>query len=375
MTKDSFEYRFKPGTSPDVLLKVPFGYQKTLADGMVIERDIAVAMRDGVKTYSGGNMNRLLRYTSLLLLACASVAAAQPVKPTRMLVGFPPGGNVDILARIFGERLGEAMGRPVVIEPRTGAAGQVAAEVLKASPADGYTLLLTPDSSLVVRALVTRKPPFDPVADFAPVAHTGLSAVALAVGAGIPAKNMREFADWLKANPERASVAVPGAGGSMHFFALMIGQELGLKLQAVPYKGSGPSVSDVVAGHVASTVNPLGTMVTQYKAGKLRVMGVSGSQRASAAPDAPTFAEQGYTPLNMDSWFAIFAPAGTPAELVGRMNSVVIQALRTASIRERMRGLDLEILELSPAQLGALVKRDFERWTPVVKASGFAAED
>ena len=146
-------------------------------------------------------------------------------------------------------------------------------------------------------------------------------------------------------------------------------------MRAVPYKGSGPSVSDVVAGHVASTVNPLGTMVAQYKAGKLRLIGVSGSQRASAAPDALTFAEQGYTPLNMDSWFGIFAPAGTSAELVGRVNGAVIQAMRTPSVRERMRGLDLEILELTPAQLGALVKRDYERWTPAVKASGFTAED
>ncbi len=321
-------------------------------------------------------MSPMIRCVSIALLALSgSLAWGQAAKPTRMLVGFPPGGNVDILARIFGERLGEAMGRPVVVEPRPGAAGQVAAEVLKASPPDGYTLLLTPDASLVVRPLVTKKPPYDPVADFAPVAHTGLTALALAVGNGVPAKNMREFADWIKANPEQASVAVPGAGGSMHFFALMIGQELGLKIQAVPYKGSGPSVSDVVAGHVPSTVNPLGTMVTQYKSGKLRLIGVSGSQRALAAPDAPTFAEQGYTPLNMDSWFAILAPAGTPAELIGRMNGIVIQAMRTPSIRERMRGLDLEILELSPAQLGALVKRDYERWAPVVKASGFTAED
>jgi tripartite-type tricarboxylate transporter receptor subunit TctC len=320
-------------------------------------------------------MSLPIRFTALVLFAFAGAVVAQPVKPTRMLVGFPPGGNVDILARIFGERLGEAMGRPVIVEPRPGAAGQVAAEVLKSSPPDGYTLLLTPDASLVVRPLVTKRIPYDPVADFAPVAHTGLSALALGVGLGVPAKNMREFADWLKASPERGSVAVPGIGGSMHFFALMIGQELGQKLQAVAYKGSGPSVSDVVAGHIPATVNPLGTMVAQYKAGKLRLIGVSGSQRATATPEAPTFAEQGYTQLNLDSWFAIFAPAGTPADLVGRMNSIVTQAQRTPSIRERMRGLDLEILELSPAQLGALVKRDYERWMPVVKASGFTAED
>lgn len=208
-----------------------------------------------------------------------------------------------------------------------------------------------------------------------PVAHTGLSSQALAVGADVPARDLREFAAWIKSNPNRGSVALPGIGGSMHFFTVMIGQELGVKLTIIPYKGSGPSVSDVAAGHVPATVNPLGTMLAQAKAGKLRLIGVSGAGRATAAPDAPTFTEQGYASLNIDSWFAIFAPVGTPAELVGRLNSSVIQAERTPAIRERMRSLDLEIQELSPAQLGALVKRDYERWIPVIKASGFTAED
>ena len=310
----------------------------------------------------------------LLMLAAASTFA-QPAKPTRMLIGFPPGGNIDILARVFGERIAETLGRPVIVEPRPGATGQIAAELLKASPGDGYTLLLTPDSSLVVRPLVTKKPPYDPVTDFMPVAHTGLSSQALAVGADVPARDLREFSAWIKSNPNRGSVALPGIGGSMHFFTVMIGQELGVKLTIIPYKGSGPSVSDVAAGHVPATVNPLGTMLAQAKAGKLRLIGVSGAGRAAAAPDAPTFTEQGYASLNIDSWFAIFAPVGTPAELVGRLNSSVIQAERTPAIRERMRSLDLEIQELSPAQLGALVKRDYERWIPVIKASGFTAED
>ena len=310
-----------------------------------------------------------------LLGFAASAAVAQPVKPTRILVGFPPGGNVDILARVFGEKISETLGRPVIVESRPGATGQIAAELLKASPPDGYTLLLTPDSSLVVRPLVTKKQPYDPVTDFSPVAHTGLSAQALAVGAEVPVKDLREFAAWVKSNPARGSVALPGVGGSMHFFTVMIGQELGLKLQIIPYKGSGPSVNDVAAGHVPATVNPLGTLLAQAKAGKLRLIGVSGAGRAATAPDAPTFTEQGYASLNIDSWFGIFGPAGMPADLVNRLNNTVIQTSRTPSVRERMRGFDLEVQELSPAQLGALVKRDYERWIPIIKASGFTAED
>lgn len=320
-------------------------------------------------------MTKSPRITGGLMLLAAATAFAQPVKPTRMLVGFPPGGNIDILARVFGERMAETLGRPVIVESRPGATGQIAAELLKASPGDGYTFLMTPDSSLVVRPLVTKKQPYDPVTDFMPVAHTGLSSQALAVGSDVPAKDMREFAAWIKANPNRGSVALPGIGGSMHFFTVMIGQELGVKLTIIPYKGSGPSVSDVAAGHVPATVNPLGTLLAQVKAGKLRLIGVSGSGRAPTAPDAPTFTEQGYANLNIDSWFGIFAPLGTSPELVSRLNGAVIQAERTPAMRERMRSLDLEIQELTPAQLGALVKRDYERWIPVIKASGFTAED
>jgi tripartite-type tricarboxylate transporter receptor subunit TctC len=227
----------------------------------------------------------------------------------------------------------------------------------------------------VVRPLTLKKPPYDPINDFASVAHTGLATQAMAVSTAVPARDLREFTAWAKANPGKASVALPGLGGSVHFFAVMIAQELGVPMQLVPYKGSGPSVADLAAGHVMVSVNPLGTMLAQYKAGKIRVIGVSAKQRTVSAPDAPTFTEQGFPQLNMDAWFGIFAPAGTPAELVNRINAVVLQAERTPLIRERMLGLDLDIQELTPAEFAALVKRDYERWTPVVKASGFMAAE
>ena len=308
------------------------------------------------------------------LLAASALAVAQPVRPVRMMVGFPPGGAVDILARVFAERLSEGLGRPVIVEARPGAAGQLAAEVVKASPSDGSTIMLCPDATLVVRPWTLKKPPYEP-SDFAAVAHAGLAAQALGVSSSVPARDLHEFAAWARANPDKASVGLPGLGGSVHFLAVMIAQELGAKMQMVPYKGSGPSVSDLAAGHVLVSVNPLGTMLAQLKAGKIRVLGVSGKQRSATAPDVPTFTEQGYPQLDVSAWFGIFAPAGTPAEVVNHMNAIVLQAERTSAIRERMQGLELEIQEMTPAEFTALVKRDYERWAPVVKASGFRADE
>ncbi len=246
-------------------------------------------------------------------LVCAN-AIAQPVKPARMLVGFPPGGTVDILARVFAERLAEGMGQPMIVETRPGATGQIAAELVKAAAPDGTTLMLAIDSTLVVRPLTLKVPPYDPVKDFTAIAHAGHTPQAFAVGPGVPAKDLREYVAWAKANPGKASVALPGLGGSGHFFTLMIGQDLGLKLQIISYKGSGQTLADLVGGHVSAAVNPLGTMAAQNRAGKIRILAVSGAQRSTIAPDAPTFVEQGFARLNMNTWFGIFGPAGMPAE-------------------------------------------------------------
>lgn len=308
-----------------------------------------------------------------LALAC-SAAAAQTQRPVRMMIGFPPGGAVDVLARVFAERLAEALARPVVVEARPGANGQIAAEVVKAAAPDGGTLMLAPDAAVIIRPLTMRKPAFDPFADFAPVAHAGHAAQALAVAASVPAKDLREFAAWIKANPGSAAFSSPGAGGSTHFFGLMIAQELGIQLRVIPYKGSGPAVADLAAGHVASSVGPLGTMLGHARAGRIRVIGVSGAQRSPSLPDAPSFSEQGYPALTMEAWFGIFAPAGTPQDLVARLNGIILQAERTPAVRERMRNLDLEIREMTPAEFGALMRADYDRWAPIIKASGFTAE-
>jgi tripartite-type tricarboxylate transporter receptor subunit TctC len=318
-----------------------------------------------------------IRALYLVVIASAlvsSLAQAQPRAPARMLVGYPPGGAVDVLGRIFAEPMGEALARPVVVENRPGAVGQIAAELLKSATPDGGTLMVAPDATLIFRPQTLAKPPFDPLTDFAPVAHTGKWTFALGVHGGLPVKTLAEYLSWVKADAGRAIFASSGAGGSTHFFGVLLGQTTGVPLEQVSYKGAGPAILDVVAGHVPATVQPLGTLLAQGRAGKIAVLAMSGRERSPGAPEVPTFAELGYPGLTAEAWFGIFAPAATPAETVAKLNGAFVQAMRAPVVRDKMRGLDLEVREMSPAEFSNLVRADYARWGPVIRASGFKGD-
>ena len=320
------------------------------------------------------NFSRLCFLAGVLALACSGASAQQSRVPVRMISGFPPGGNVDILARIFAEKLSEATGRPVVVEARTGAGGQIGLEALRAAAPDGNTLGLTPDASLIVRPLTMKIPPYDPINDFTAVAHVGAQDYAFAIGAALPAKDLLEFSRWAKANRAAANFGSAGQGGATHFLGLLIGQALGVALQQIPYNGSGPAVTALVAGQIASTVQPLGTVIAQAQAGKIRIAAITGSERSSAAPGVPTFAELGHPSLTVSNWFGIFAPARTPPERVSQFNAIFVKAMRTKPVKDRLQGLGFEVREMTPAQFAAVVKADYQRWGPVIKASGFSVE-
>lgn len=308
-------------------------------------------------------------------LACSAAFAQIARSPAKMLVGFPPGGAVDVLGRIFAESLSESIARPVIVENRPGAVGQIAAEALKAAVPDGSTLMLAPDASIVIRPQTLKRPPFDPLADFAAVAHTGNWALALAINAGLPAKDLREFVAWARANPAGSAFGSSGAGGSTHLYGLMLSQALGVDLRHIPYKGAGPAIADLVAGHVASSVQPLGTFLQQARAGKVRVLGISAGRRSPSAPEVPTFAELGYPSLEAEGWFGIFAPAATSAETISRLNSVFVGAMRTPAVMQRMRNLDLEVREMTAGEFASRVKADYARWGAVIRASGFSGDN
>jgi tripartite-type tricarboxylate transporter receptor subunit TctC len=315
-----------------------------------------------------------LRRIALVAVLTCTAAVAQTRQAAHMLVGYPPGGAVDVLGRIFAEPMGEALGRPVIVENRPGAVGQIAAEALKAAAPDGSTLMVAPDATVIFRPQTLSKPPFDPLADFAPVAQTGRWSFALAVFAGVPAKTLAEYFAWVKADASRATFASSGAGGSTHFFGVLLGQSAGVPLQQVSYKGAGPAILDVVAGHVPATIQPLGTLLAQSRAGKIAVLAMSGRERSPGAAEVPTFAELGLPALTAEAWFGIFAPAATPAGTVAKLNSAFVQAMRTQGVKDRMRGLDLEVREMSAAEFAAVVRADYGRWGPIIRASGFKGD-
>jgi len=289
----------------------------------------------------------------VIALEWSAVSAQSARAPAKMLVGYPPGGAVDILGRLFAEPMAEALARTVIVENRPGAVGQIAAEALKAAAPDGNTLMVAPDATVIIRPQTLSKPPFDPLADFAPVAHAGNWAFALGVHSGLPVKTLAEYVSWAKANPERATFGSSGAGGSTHFFGVLLGQTLGVPLTQVSYKGAGPAIFDVVAGHIPATIQPLGTLLAQAKAGKIAVLAMSGRDRSPGAPEVPTFAELGYASLSVEGWFGIFAPA----------------------VRDKMRNLDLEVREMSASEFASVVKTDYGRWGPIIRASGFRGDN
>ncbi len=315
--------------------------------------------------------DRILSLFAALVAAVCFSAIAQAQTPERMLAGFAPGGGVDILARIFAERWSEAIGRPVIVENKTGAGGLLAMEALKSAPPDGSMLILATNSNLAVYPHTVAKPMYNALTDFVAIAHTGHYSIALAISTKLPVKTLAEFVTWAKANPKQASFGSSGAGSLLQFFGQMIAQETGAPLTHIPYRGVAPAITDLAAGQIPAAVLPLGTILSQVRAGKARVLAHSGSSRSAEAPDVPTFKELGYAALEQSSWFGIFGPAGMSPDRVAKLNQIFVQAMQTSSVKERMARLDLEIEEMTPAQFAAKIKADYGQWGKMVKASGW----
>lgn len=318
-------------------------------------------------------MKGLLRLTLLVALATVCAARAQDA-PVRILVGFPPGGSADLIARLAADKARDALGVPVIVENRPGAGGQIAAEALKNAAPDGKTLMAAPVFTTVISPLTYRRLPYDPEKDFAAVSLAVNFQLAFTAGPATPATTLAEYVAWVKADPRRASFGVPAAGSLPHFFGLMLGRAIGVDLVHVAYKGGAPLLNDLIGGQVPAGIDVLSEAVPHHRAGKVRILASSGTKRSPIAPEVPTFAEFGYPQIQGDGWFAFHAPAKTPRAAIERLSAALAGAIRSTDVTERLLKLGFEPVGSTPEQLARRMAEDRAKWAPIVQASGFSVD-
>ncbi|CAN7525122.1 tripartite tricarboxylate transporter substrate-binding protein [Pseudorhodoferax sp. LjRoot39] len=302
--------------------------------------------------------------------ALAVPAWAQGTPAVRKLVvGFPAGGTADSLARALAPLLADAA-ISYVVDNKSGASGQLAAEAVRQAVPDGSSLLLTPSSVLTLVPLLYKKPPFDALRDFAPVACVCDHAFALAVNGNSPITSLAAYIAWARANPEKASYATPGPGSAPHFLGVMLGREIGAPLVHVPYRGVAPGLQDLMGGQVASTVNPVTTMLEYHRAGRIRILAVSNPTRLATLPDVPTFTESRLPALELVEWYGLFAPAKLAPPTLAGVSAQLKRVMQTPELQAAAKRLEVIPRYEDGASLARLLQQDQARWTAQVAATG-----
>jgi tripartite-type tricarboxylate transporter receptor subunit TctC len=300
-------------------------------------------------------------------------ASAQDKPPIRMLVGFPPGGSADIVARMLADKMRVTLGQNVIVDNKPGAAGRVALGDVKRAAPDGQTLILAPSGALVVSPWLYKNPGFDPVRDFTPVARAVTFDFAITAGPGAPGGDLKAILAWMKGNPGKANYGTPGAGTVPHFTGVLLSQSAGVELTHVAYKGGAPAVNDLLGGQVPLVIDtPLET-IEHHRAGKLRILAVTGETRTKSLPEVPTLKEIGIN-MSADAFFGVYGPAGMSSDTSARIGRAVADALRASDVSERIFTLGLVPAYGSGDELAATQAAHLKRWEAPIKASGFTAE-
>jgi tripartite-type tricarboxylate transporter receptor subunit TctC len=306
-----------------------------------------------------------------LILCAGAFAQDYPVKPIRVLVGYAPGGGADAVARIIAQKLTERLGQTVLVDNRSGAAAMIAAELVAHATPDGYTLLVT-DTPHTINPGMFKKVPYDPNRDFTPIALAASSPLALVVHPSVPAQTLQQFIELAKAQPGKLTL---GSGGAI---TQLVGElfklRTGINLTHVPYKGTGPAVADVIAGQIQSTFSTMPSVVPQFKAGKLRALGVSTRKRTAGAPEIPTFEEAGVKDFDAANWYGFQAPAGLPAPVLAILAAEIVRAVAQPDVRERFLNLALDPLTSTPQEFRVYIAAEVKKWAGIIKAANIQAE-
>ena len=300
-------------------------------------------------------------------------AQSYPTKPIKFVVGFAPGGATDVVGRLMAKKLGDALGQPIIIENKAGGSSNIGAEAVARSAPDGYTFYVCAITS-AINASLFPKLPFDFARDFEPVALFAKVPNILVVHPSVPAKSLKELIDYARANPGKLSYASSGSGTSIHMCGELFKILAKVDLVHIPYKGSAPAMTDMIGGQVQVMFDNMPSALPHVKAGKLRALAVTSAQRSPSALDVPTMSEAGLDGFDVQSWFGLMAPKGTPRDIIARLNSESVKALGTADIKERFMDLGAVPGPMSSEAFGDFIRAEISRWADVVKASGAKVE-
>ena len=324
-------------------------------------------------------MTRLLRWLacSLALVAAGAAFAADPYpgRPVRVVVPFAAGGTTDIFARLVADKLGQNLGQQFIVENRGGAGGNIGTDAVAKAAPDGYTLVMGTVGTHAINPSLYARMAYDPLGDFAPVAYVaGVPNLMVVNPRTVKATTVRDFIDEAKSSPRKLTMASSGNGTSIHLSGEMFKQITGVEMPHVPYRGSGPAINDLIGGQVDVMFDNLPSCIEQAKAGNLRAIAVTSATRSAAIPSVPTLAESGLAGFDATSWFALFAPKGTPPEVTARLNAEVAKILATPEMSGRFADLGGDIRPMSPSELMEFVRAELVKWAAVVKASGARVE-
>ena len=314
-----------------------------------------------------------LLLTPALALAQSTKPASFPIKPGRVVVGYPAGGPSDILARIVAQKLSEGTGQQFIVDNRSGASGMIGADLVAKAPPDGYTLLVVPATHAVNPSLYA-KVPYDTLRDLTHVSLIAEAPFILVVHPSLPAKNVRELAALARTRPGQLNFAAASLGGLPHLAGELFNLMNNVKMVAIPYKGGAPATVDLLAGHVPIMFNSMLASMPHVKGGKLRALGITTLKRSAAVPEVPTIAEQGMAGFDVSGWYGALGPAGLPSDVLARLNSEIARGMRDAAVIKRLAGEGVDAVTSTPDEFAARVKSEIEKWGKVVRASGVKAE-
>ncbi|MBX9812534.1 MAG: tripartite tricarboxylate transporter substrate binding protein [Burkholderiales bacterium] len=312
----------------------------------------------------------LARFVVIVAMLCSAAGAGAqqyPGKPVRLIVPFAPGGSTDIMARLLGQRLGDALGQQIVVDNRGGAGTMIGTEIAAKSASDGYTLLVTNIAYAINPGLHSKKLSYDPHRDFAPITLLASQPTVLAVHPSLPVRSVSDLVKLAKQKPGGLTFASAGTGSVGHIAGEMFKLATGVDMIHVPYKGGGPAVIDLVAGQVVVAFIGMPTTMTHAKAGKVRIIAVTDGKRPSAEPRVPTIAESGVADYQIDNWIGMLAPAGTPHDIIARLHGEIARILQQSDIREKLASQGFEVVGSSPAEFKSLLVRDIEKFSQVIR--------